>query len=160
MCRDGDPVCDQDDVDGQCSFAVQLCPLVTDPRLAACAARRVPVGGIDVRVRGGRTPSERAQDRTLAGDIQQALLALPGASPDGSCTAAGSCGAAFDPPLPIDGLSPACSDRTTVPVAIAGARRSGSRRIEAVVEDAAGRQLARTSLRLRCLTSDARFASR
>jgi len=97
-CRDGDPSCDTDGVNGSCAFTLSLCINNHDPRLPACVPRDVA----SVEITSPRKTSRKEIERTVHAQLAaafgpggelgvQAGSALANATPD-HCTA----------PLPID----------------------------------------------------------
>ncbi len=148
-CHDGD-LCDLDGVAGQCTFGVNLCPLVADARFPGCAADRPPLVSMRVAVRSVALAAPTL-DLADTGALVDALGRLPGATPSGP-------GVRFTPPLapgPADApLSSVCTQRVDLVVPV-GSELAG-RRVKLVSTPAAGSRRhsprpERSRLMLRCL---------
>jgi hypothetical protein len=72
VCHDGDGGCDGDATSGQCTFTIQVCPNVTDPRLAACTPTDIASYTVLKPLPGASKPGDAAN----AAAIIDALAAL------------------------------------------------------------------------------------
>lgn len=78
-CTDGDPICDDDDVPGQCTFRVALCINSEDPRLPECepvALRRLRLKSPKPRRPRDGADSINATSLTRAIDLGEQVLNL------------------------------------------------------------------------------------
>ena len=85
-CRDGDPACDSDDIEGQCSFRVQACFNVPDLRLVTCDPLQSVTAYHLLR------PSLRSRNEADLQNAIRVLTSLPALPIEES----GQCGTPFD----------------------------------------------------------------
>jgi hypothetical protein len=136
-CRDGEALCDFDDVPGQCTFHIAACFLGRDERFSACHPNGATISRVFID-----------GDRAVGGiaGFTGAVGALGG-------RVTGKGVVLFDPPLiATNDLSPTCSRVTPLVVRARNNRMPAEVRIVTILSD--GRR-ERSALALDCAASDA-----